>query len=287
MALQNAYTKSIRPKSISNLRSVDGFVEFMDYFERDCKEFISSCGQLDDFLNHFMRIGKELISKGLLKSLRTRIDFHSTLTKYKISPLEDYLNQFWGNYLQENDEVFRKVTNELGRAVSLPPSEEELSSLSDEEQALVTQACQELQMNYIRFIVIIGAFVNQLFFAFEAECKILCSLGCFPFSLLYAKNEIFSHNDIWKALKRLGKISQRGVTCQICRIGDSCDFSINFEALANIYCYAIKVRMLSDYEDLFYNYRESWEKMKVYFDMVKEVVASQMEITNKCLEVRF
>lgn len=285
MALQNPYTRSIRPRSISDLRNVNNFVEFMGYLEGDCKEFISSCSQLDDFLTHFSRIERELSSKGLLDSLLTRIDFHSTLADYKIKPLEDYVNQFWMDYNRKNGEIFRKVTNELGRPISLPPSEEEFASLSSEEQSLVTQACQELQMNYIRFIVAIGAFVNQVFFAFEAECKILCSIGCFAFSLLYAQNEIFSHNDVWRILKRLGKISQRSVNCQICRISDSCDFSINFEALANVYCYTIKVRMLSDYEDFFYNYRESWEKIKVYFDKVKEVITSQIEIKEKCLEM--
>ena len=283
-ALQNPYTNSISPGSISNLRDVPSFVEFMGYFERDCKEFIRSCKQLDDFIAHFSKIGRELRSKDMLDGLLTRVNFHSTLTDYKVEPIEDYIKLLWQDYLRRNGEIYYRVQTELSRPISLPPSEEEFESLTSDEQRLVTQAYEELQINRIRFIAGVGGFITQIFFAVESTCKILCSLGCFPFSILYAQHEIISHGNVWRCLKRLGKIIQRNISCQICMVTSTCHFSINFEALANVYCYAIKFRMLSDYEDFFYNYEESWERIKVYFDKLKEVIRSQRKIEEKCLE---
>lgn len=257
----------------------------MGYFDRDCKKFISSCKQLDDFVAHFSKIGRELFSVDLLNDLLTRVDFHSTLTGHKVEPVEHFVKLVWEDYLRRNGEIYYAIKIKLGKTVSLPPSREEFESLTDGEQRLVTQACQELQNNFIHFIAGIGGFINQAFFAFESACKILCSLGCFSFSILYAKHEIISHRDVWRYLKWLGKIIQGNVRCQICKVSDTCKFSINFEALANVYCYAIKLRMLSDYEDFFYNYEESWEKIKVYFDKIKEVINSQKNIKEKCLEI--
>ena len=92
MSLQNSYTNSIGPKSLSQLRQIPNFVEFMSYFERDCEEFIRSCIQLDDFVAHFSLIGKEMDSKSLLTNFLSRVNFHSTLADYKISPVKKYLD---------------------------------------------------------------------------------------------------------------------------------------------------------------------------------------------------
>jgi len=257
----------------------------MGYFDRDCNEFICSCRQLDDFVAHFSKIGKELFSRGLLNDLLTRVGFHSTLTDYKVSPIDDYVNLLWQDYLRRNGEIYYTIQKKLSKPVSLPPSKEDFESLTSDERRLVAQACQELQINRFRFIAGIGGFIDQAFFAFESVCRILCSLGCFPFSILYAKREIIRHGDIWKCLKRLGKIIQSNIRCEICMVTNTCHFSLDFEALANVYCYAIQFRMLSDYEDFFYNYEESWEKIKVFFAGIKKVISSERKIKEKCLEI--
>ena len=173
----------------------------------------------------------------------------------------------------------------MGKEISLPPSENEYESLKSEERELVNLACQKQRMNYIFFIVGIVGLVNQAFFALESSCKIIGSLGCIHFSIRFASNLIIQHSDVWQVLKRLGKLSEEGINCKICRVNNSCKFSVNFEALANVYCYAIKIRMLSDYDDLFYSHQESWEKVELYFDKIEKIINENMMIKNKCFEV--
>lgn len=278
MSLQNPYTKSIKPKSIVELRDLSKFNDFIDYFKRDCNNFIMSCSNYDDLVLRFSKIKNELNLKNMLNEFLIRIQFHSRLVNYKLNPVQEYLNLLWNNYNLKINEIYELCQDNIRINISLPPTQEAIDLLEMEEKEIVQQALQELEITYINFIVIIGGLINLVFFVFETECKILCSLGCFAFSIIYARNDIIQHNDVWKTLKKLSQNDPReSINCEICQMRRECDFSIDFEALANIYCYAIKIRMLADYDELFYK-NQMWELIKEYLDNIEYVIINQENI---------
>ena len=279
----NAYTSSISPASLSIVRNEQNFSEFMEFFEEECNLFIDSCPNVKIFLSHFLKIIGELASQNVDKDLLKRIDFHTRLTEHRVASIDDFLDSLWIDYKNKCDQTYLEFRDKVDQPVSLPPTEDELAGLSQGEKEIVQTTLQKLQSNYIRLIVGMGGFINTIFFAFEAQCKIICSLGCYPFSIRYAQDNIVTHGEIWKSLKRLGKVDgPKNIECQICSLKNSCNSELNFRSLANVYCFAIKERMLSDYEEFFYSYDQTWKKLKVFFDDIKLVISCEQEIKQKC-----
>ncbi|MBA7689850.1 hypothetical protein ES703_98361 [subsurface metagenome] len=285
MSLQNPYTESIRPKDIVKLRDLANLIEFMDYFKDDYETFIHSCSNVDDIATRFSRIRDKLSSKNLLNTFMDRIDLHSRLANYKSNPIPEYLNNLWNNYLIEVDEIHQFCQDNIRINVSFPLSQEEFDSLDEEEEEIIRQAMQDFELSYINFITMIIGLINIIFSAFETECKIICSLGCFAFSISYAQDNIIQHNVVWKTLRRLSRIgSRKSINCQICQMQNNCNFQMDFKALANIYCYAIKIRMLADYEEVIFKGEQVWHLIKEYFEILKHVIIKQVNIKNICME---
>lgn len=286
-ALQNTFTNTIRPASISRLLESAVFSDFMKYFRRDCRVFVATHDKVNTFLKHYKIIQKELRSRKLSSDLIRRISFHLKLRDYKISALEEYLSVLYDGYSRRIQEIHDDLVRDIGRGITIPVEKHEFERLAEEEKELVLKAEERIQSSHIQFVGIIGGLINLMFFAFESSCKVSCSLSCWSFAVLFAKNRIIQHDTIWKALRRLGKIEERTSTrCVACLMDKSCDFEIDFESLANIYCYAIKIRMLTDYEDFFYENPKVWYQVEEYFKKLRDVIDSQKVIETKCLEVK-
>jgi len=83
----------------------------------------------------------------------------------------------------------------------------------------------------------------------------------------------------------LGQItSHNNRDCQRCQMKNNCTLQINFEALSNIYCYAIKIRMLADYEEIFFKDQKILDYINDYFDILENVIKVQENIKIKCME---
>ena len=105
-----------------------------------------------------------------------------------------------------------------------------------------------LRLAYGDFIHL-SILLSQMFFALEFSCRMICSLGCYNFALKISRAEVIQHDEVWKQLKRFGK--KQGHQCEICIVRDTCDFGVDFNSLARIYAYAMKVRQISDYTTKF------------------------------------
>lgn len=285
--LQNTFTKSIRPSSISCLRESSIFHEFMKYFNKDCGVFVATHDKVNAFFKHYKIIEQELQNRKLLSSFLGRIRFHSKLRDYKISAVEENLSWLYDRYNERIKEIYDGLSKSIGRRITIPIAKSEFESLAEEEKGLILEAEGRFQLSYIQFVGLISGLINLMFFAFESSCKVSCSFGCWSFAVSFAKNKIIQHNTIWRALRRLGNIEEKTETrCAGCLMDKSCDFEIDFEALANIYCYAIKIRMLTDYEVFFYENPEVWDQIEEYFKKLRKVIDSQKAIETKCLEVK-
>jgi len=284
--LQNTFTNTIRPASISHLRESAVFHEFMKYFDKDCDVFVATHGEVATFVKHYKIIQRELQNRKFLSSFLGRIIFHSKLRDYKISAVENYLSELYDGYKERLKAICDALMGRIGRKISFPIERKDLEALTEEEKNLVLEAEREIQLSHIQFVGLISGLINLMFFAFESSCKISCSFGCWDFAVSFANNKIIQHNAIWRTLRRLGKIEERTFTrCAVCLMDKNCNSEIDFEALANIYCYAIKIRMLTDYENFFYKNPEFWNQIDKYFKKLKGVIDGQKAIETKCVEV--
>jgi len=285
--LQNAFSSSIGPGSLSKLRKNGAFSRFMKYFQRDCEIFVETHDKLDSFLKHYEIIQKHLVDRELLDNFIERIGFHSKLRDYKISALDEYLPKLFAEYNSILEEILEDLKRDIGRTVSFPIDKQQFEALTDKQKKSILEAEERIQLSYNQFVGVVSGLINTIFFAFESSCKVSCSLGCWEFAILFSTNNIIQHNFIWKTLRRLGKVMQEKTTrCDRCLMDEGCDFEIDFEALANSYCYAIQMRMLMDYEIFFYENSKIWKQVEEYFKKLREIIDCQKVIQNKCLENR-
>ena len=284
--LQNTFTNTIRPSSISHLRQSAVFHEFMKYFDKDCDVFVATHDKVTTFIKHYKIIQRELQNRKFLSSFLGRINFHSKLRDHKISAVEKYLSELYDGYNKGLQAIYDALMGKIGRKINFPIEKNDFQALTEEEKRLVLEAEEGFRLSYIQFVGLISGLINLMFFAFESSCKMSCSFGCWDFAMLFANNRIIQHDTIWRTLRRLGKIGEKTYTrCTACLMDKNCDSEIDFEALANIYCYAIKIRMLTDYEDFFYENSEVWNQIEKYFKKLKGVIDSQKTIETKCVEV--
>lgn len=283
MASQNVYVQSIKPESLKALRDVKHFAEFMGFFENDCKVFINTCLQIKELENRLTEIFANLQSKNLERNFIDRTATHSILTSIKLTPLDKHLKLLWDEYNANEESIREDFKNRVGKGLTLPLPDGILDGLTTQEKAIVQQCMNDSFANYVNFIVGIGGLINSLFFGFESQCKVLCAFACYSFSISYSRDYIIQHREILATLRKLGNSAERAGECEICVMQSNCTFALSFDALANIYCYAIKVRMLADYGTLFYT-NKLWENLKIYFDNMRKIVTNQVSITEKCLE---
>lgn len=207
---------------------------------------------------------------------------HNRLSLLRLEPLDQHLKRLYDSYADGEKRIRDECETEVNRSLQFPFSKEDIDQLSEKEQEIVQEAMKKSFSNYVSLIVGLSGLINSVFFAFESQCKILCAFTCYSFAIKYAREIIIQHADIWSALKKLGKAtSEATVDCEICLMHQDCKFSVSFAALANIYCYAIKVRMLADYESYFFD-NVVWQNLKAYFDNLKQVILNQQAIRAKC-----
>jgi len=202
--------------------------ELLACLKADVNSYIASLEKgKDDFSKHFIESVLPLLKKkGLLRS------FESQMTKYirvldaktvsTFHNFESSIKKLWSDLKQINS--IQKYTPKKGARV---------------EQFLV----ESVKFVYVDFSNLM-MITSQMLFALEFYCRIACALGCIKFALKVARTEIVQHRALWEHLKRL---SGRSNYCETCLISDTCKFQLDFEALARIYAYSMKVRQIADY----------------------------------------
>jgi tetratricopeptide (TPR) repeat protein len=141
---------------------------------------------------------------------------------------------------------------------------------------------------YVDFVHL-SILLSQMFFSLEFSCRLLCSLACYRFSLKVLRSEVIQHKEVWKQVKRLGQ--NKGDDCEACAVRDSCRFEINFQALANAYAYAMKVRQIADYTTRLasLNIFKSglFNPPLTYFSYLTKVVESNFLLAKRCLPDKY
>jgi len=134
--------------------------------------------------------------------------------------------------------------------------------------------------DFIHFSVLL----SQMLFALEFSCRMLNTLGCYNFALMVSKSETIQHDQVRKQLKRFSE--KQGHECEICSVRDACYFGVDFNALARIYAYAMKIRQMADYTAKFASLdvfrSQLGEPHFPYFSSLIETVERNFHIAVRC-----
>lgn len=113
------------------------------------------------------------------------------------------------------------------------------------------------------------ASISNLFFSMEHSCKIACCLANPKFAQKVAKGIPVGHRDVFDVLRNLGRQP----------------FSIDFDALRRIYAYIIKVRMVADYTELFYEELDVSSFLDLVVSSASEIFKFHKELLFECAGV--
>lgn len=100
---------------------------------------------------------------------------------------------------------------------------------------------------------LLGLFVSELFFTFEAMARVLCIGICLEFAIKsILPSIIIQHDEIHKTLRRIGNESKQKVSCKMCSLQEICFRSLSYQKISQIYELFYHLRAIKDYRLEFY-----------------------------------
>lgn len=286
MSSRNRFTRSIKPSSLSIFKTKEDFIEMLELFDQDTQYFLETKDNYNEFVRHWQIILAEITKRNWINSFENRLLYHKNLREYKLIAVRRYLDFIWTEF----NKRYSNIIDDFEKRTGINIYDLDVSSLSSNQRLYYQKFESEIIENVYSFIGMLQGLINISFFAFESSCKILSALGCYDFSAIFANEQIIQHEEIWKTLKRLAKVDSRS-RCEKCLLIDYCRFEINFQSVANAYCFAFKTRLLSDYGDLFYNIfsdfsrsiQKDLENINKYFKNIEKIIRGQRDIEKYCL----
>lgn len=228
-------SNSIHPSTIPTTKKE--VKDLLQCLLEDSLLYLNSTDNFNKFKNHFQKsIVPKLQEKKISKNFMETVSRHSRTELIKTTFVATNLERIFIDTVQHVHEWMEKHSS-ASKIKKGKPDIDDPSLMPD-----------LLRIAYGDFIHL-SILLSQMFFALEFSCRVLCSLGCYYFALRISRDEVVQHNDVWKQLKQLSE--KTGHKCDICSVRETCDFNINFHALARIYAYAMKVRQISDYTNVF------------------------------------
>jgi len=228
-------SNSIHPSTIPTTRKE--VEDLLQCLSDDSRLYLDSASDFNKFKNHFQKsIIPKLQEKKISKKFIETVSRHSRTELIKTTFVATNLEKIFLDTVKHVDEWMEKHSS-ASKIKKGKPDIDDPSVMPD-----------LLRIAYGDFIHL-SILLSQMFFALEFSCRTLCSLGCYHFALRISKDEVVQHNEVWKQLKRFSE--KKGHQCDICNVRETCDFNIDFLALARIYAYAMKIRQISDYTNVF------------------------------------
>lgn len=228
-------------------------------------------------MSHFQTaILPKLEQKKLAETLVEKLDKYAAAELIKTT----FVMSSYTRFLEKTHEDIEWWMDKYSRKARLRRRESETLELDD----LI-----DMQKIAYKDFVSLSVLLSQMFFALEFSCRMLCGIGCYRFALKVIKSEVIQHKELWKQLKKLGQ--KAGGDCEVCAVKESCDFKIDFLALARVYAYATKIRQIADYTtklaslDIFKS--GLFEPPFSYFSHLSKIIESNFLLVKKSLPHRF
>lgn len=270
------FSDSINPNAIP--KSNEEIRQLLNCLAKDSSLYVDSTKRSDGFVSHFQKaILPRLEQKKLSEKLASEIDRYARTELVKTT----FVLSSFSRHFDKTLEDIQWWTEKYGEKAKLRRGEQTgtpgLGDLTD-----------VMKIAYEDFVQL-SVLLSQMFFALEFSCKMLCSIGCYKFACKVLKSEVIQHRELWKQLKKLGQKTDG--ECDICAVKESCNFQIDFLALARVYAYAIKIRQLVDYKtklsslDIFKS--GLFEPPFLYLSHLPRIIENNFLLAKKSLPERF
>jgi len=268
------FSNSIDPTTIP--KTNEEIKQLLSCLTKDARSYVDSTRHSNSLVSHFRTaILPKLEQKKLADTLVEKLD------KYAAAELSrtTFVMSSYTKFLEKTREDIEWWMDKYSREAKRRRRESETLELND----LI-----DLEKIAYQDFVSLSVLLSQMFFALEFSCRMVCGIGCYRFAIRIIRSEVIQHKELWKQLKRLGE--KTGGDCEVCAVKESCDFRINFLALARLYAYATKVRQIVDYTTKLasLNIFKSglFEPPFPYFSHLSKVVESNFLLVQKSLPHR-
>lgn len=269
------FSNSIDPTTIPKTNKE--IKRLLECLTKDSISYLDSIKDSDSFVSHFKEsILPRVEKKKLPEKFVEEIDKFASAELIKTT----FVTSSFAKILEKTSEDIEWWMEKYSKKAKLRRGEPETFELDD--------LIDTTKIAYEDFVHL-SVLLSQMFFALEFSCKMLCGFGCYRFALKVSKSEIIQHKEIWRQLKKLGQ--KTGYDCEVCAVKESCDFEIDFLALARVYAYAMKVRQIADYTTRLasLNIFKSglFEPPLEYFSCLTKIVENNFFLGKKCLPDKY
>lgn len=148
-------------------------------------------------------------------------------------------------------------------AISLGPIDSDMAkTLDDKQRSRIRDA--NIIRGYSRCAILntCGYYISELFFSFEAMCRVICMGSCLElFYKTILPNITVQHKDLFDALNLLSRDSHEKLSCRMCLANEVCYSLEIFRHLRDFYLLIYHLRIVRDYKTEFYYSNELATKL--------------------------
>lgn len=254
--------ESVAPQSIQPIiQNPKKVAELLRRIEFELNHFKKSVAKTDskDFINHYRnKIKKKLEKEKLFENYREHMKFYARMADTKLVSITTKIDIDHKNIIDEIEKSKKKgELIQLIRKTWQPSSRKELAK---KQQEKIREFFVELFKMSCKHLSTYCYYFYESFFVIEYNCKLIAGMGCYRFAKKIAKSNIINHSEVLKTIKNLsGKNKQPA--CDHCFTKETCNFQNPFRHLGSLYSGATKLRILSDYSEIFSGKHELMHKI--------------------------
>lgn len=218
---------------------------------------------------HFTNVLLPMISESEKQILQDKIRIWWRISEFRI--IAAWLVKNLSINIVKNDRDRWKKEIKESREYHLASSSEQIIKMSKYEAFSVNRSSLITNALHSKHSSLSSAYISDVFFAFEALVKSVCSTLCYKFLKdAITPNKIISHPDVYKSLKNLGGNHQDYADCKKCKLYNECPSWIEGSGLSATYVRILHMRVLRDYkEDIFHSH--STELQNYIFNELSEM----------------
>ena len=236
----------LSPNSVSKLLSDELWVEsYFNFFEETVNR-LEVCIFPDD----------DLLKIRILDPMDLRyLDFRSEFQRWMLIAYYKNKALLKAFYDLDNDLKLHSMAKSKYDGIELGPIPEDIAqNLNREELDTIKEANIILGYTGVSILNTCGQFISELFFSFEAMCRVICMASCLEIFLkTITPNISLQHQDIAKALNRLSNPERDRVLCKMCKADSVCKSYSIFKYLYDFYLLLYHMRVIRDYRKEYFS----------------------------------
>lgn len=190
----------------------------------------------------------------LLKNSYENEQIRSILQKWML--IADYKAQtliMILSLIPEQHKKFEDIRKEY-KEVPLGPQEASIiDKMSEQDRQAWHEGNIAISFTATSQINLFSLFVSELFFSAEAYCRAICIGSCLEFAHKALTPTVTTqHDEVYKALKKLGDKKGDNIACKICMSKNICKKNESYQKLSAMYELLYHLRTIKDYKLEFY-----------------------------------